>query len=230
MTTIESLALMNYREEDFLEIKKRTKVLFEKEPLKAQTDACLKRFLRAFLDVDEAHTALLKYIKWRDDYGVDYLSNDDDVIQEVDTGKAVVLDFPDHSGRPIILINARLHDARNRDLEVITKFIIYTLEMALRKCNEDIIDNVCIAFDMKGFSFSNMDYGFVKQLIWLLSRRYPERLGVCLLINAPLIFSGCWSLIRLWINDVTANKIVFIRDRDHLSEFIATGILPIDDL
>ncbi|EDO33346.1 predicted protein [Nematostella vectensis] len=137
MTTIESLALMNYREEDFLEIKKRTKVLFEKEPLK---------------------------------------------------------------------------------------------EMALRKCNEDIIDNVCIAFDMKGFSFSNMDYGFVKQLIWLLSRRYPERLGVCLLINAPLIFSGCWSLIRLWINDVTANKIVFIRDRDHLSEFIATGILPIDDL
>lgn len=67
--------------------------------LKAQTDSCLKRFLRGFEDVDEACKALLKYIKWREDYGVDYLSNDDDVIREVNTGKAVVLDFPDKSHR-----------------------------------------------------------------------------------------------------------------------------------
>jgi len=43
-----------------------------------------------------------------------------------------------------------------------------------------------------------MDYGFVKQLIWLLSRRYPERLGKCLIVNAPFLFTGCWALIRLW--------------------------------
>lgn len=44
-----------------------------------------------------------------------------------------------------------------------------------------------------------MDYGFVKQLIWLLSRRYPERLGKCLIVNSPFIFTGCWALIRLWL-------------------------------
>lgn len=56
-----------------------------------------------------------------------------------------------------------------------------------------------LLFGSQGFSFSNMDYGFVKQLIWLLSRRYPERLGKCLIVNAPFIFTGCWTLIRLWL-------------------------------
>lgn len=56
-----------------------------------------------------------------------------------------------------------------------------------------------VCYCPKGFSFYNMDYGFVKQLIWLLTRRFPERLGRCLLLNAPLIFSGCWSIIRLWL-------------------------------
>ena len=43
-----------------------------------------------------------------------------------------------------------------------------------------------------------MDYGFVKQLIWLLTKRYPERLGKCLIVNAPYIFMGCWLVIKLW--------------------------------
>jgi len=43
-----------------------------------------------------------------------------------------------------------------------------------------------------------MDYQFVKNLIWLLSHYYPERLGVCLIINAPTVFYGCWAVIKPW--------------------------------
>lgn len=213
--------------ESFQDLKNRLEPLFDAEPLKVQSDACLKRFLRAFGDIDEAYSALVKYINWREEYGVNCLSRgDDDIDEQLALGKAEVLDFPDHVGRPIVLVTVRNHDARNRDLNVITKFIIYILEEATRKCDEDVIDNLCITFDLKGFSFNNMDYGFVKQLIWLLSRRYPERLGKCLIVNSPFIFTGCWALIRLWLHEVTSNKIVFIKNEEHLAEYIPLDVLP----
>lgn len=53
-------------------------------------------------------------------------------------------------------------------------------------------------FDLKDFGMNCMDYQMIKNLIWLLSRHYPERLGVCLIINAPTLFSGCWAVIRAW--------------------------------
>jgi len=43
-----------------------------------------------------------------------------------------------------------------------------------------------------------MDYQVIKNLIWLLSRHYPERLGICLVLNAPTLFSGCWGIIKGW--------------------------------
>lgn len=156
--------------------------------------------------------------------------------------------------RPLLYIAARKHNAYDRDIDKITRFIVFMLvslyikritlliilekysnnihqkikfyldlsisksfikhkehcplfntcnkklcnvqEQVCRKCDEDVIDNLCIVFDLKDFSMANMDYQFVKNLVWLLSKYYPERLGVCLIINAPMIFYGCWPVIR----------------------------------
>jgi len=70
--------------------------------IQAQTDSCLRRFLRAFEDVDEAYAALIKYINWREEYGVNCLSRgDDDIEEQIALDKAEVLDFPDHKGRSV---------------------------------------------------------------------------------------------------------------------------------
>lgn len=71
-------------------------------------------------------------------------------------------------------------------------------EDACKKCFEEVVDNLCIVFDLKDFGMNCMDYQMIKNLIWLLSRHYPERLGVCLIINAPTLFSGCWAVIKGW--------------------------------
>jgi hypothetical protein len=71
-------------------------------------------------------------------------------------------------------------------------------EEACKKCFEEVVDNLCIVFDLKEFGLSCMDYQMIKNLIWLLSRHYPERLGVCLVLNAPALFSGCWTVIKGW--------------------------------
>ena len=77
------------------------------------------------------------------------------------------------------------------------------MKLMLRKHLKYMLDLSCF----QGFSLNNMDYGFVKQLIWLLSRRYPERLGKCLIINSPFIFTGCWAFIRLWLVQSLSQKV-----------------------
>ncbi|CAH2979801.1 unnamed protein product [Chilo suppressalis] len=68
----------------------------------------------------------------------------------------------------------------------------------------------------------------LKNLIWLLSRHYPERLGVCLIINAPTFFSGCWAVIKGWLDENTAGKVTFVNSEMDLCQYLIPDILPTD--
>lgn len=158
--------------------------------------------------------AILKTNKWRTDYGVRELANTPAVLKN--ETKARVLRHRDCIGRPVIYIPAKNHNASERDIDELTKFIVhclvistffsnYTLktvpilqEQACDRCFEEVTDNLCIVFDLAEFSASCMDYQLIKNLIWLLSKHYPERLGACLIINSPAIFSTIWPIIRAW--------------------------------
>lgn len=217
-------------EKDFEELKERCQILFDADPSQAHSDASLRRFLRAFIDVDVAFKQLLKCNKWRHEYQVTSLSPDDpDIAEEMATGKVHILRNRDNKGRPVVYVAARKHNAYERDLNKLLKFFVYILESACKKCNESVIDNLLLIFDLKGFTLSSMDYQFVQNIIRLFSRNYPERLGACLIINSPLIFSGCWAVIRPWLNDVTASKVTFVGSEEELCQYINPDALPPDD-
>ena len=40
--------------------------------------------------------------------------------------------------------------------------------------------------------------------------RYPEIMGKFYIINAPWTFSAIWSMIKVWLDEVTVNKIDII--------------------
>jgi hypothetical protein len=101
-------------------------------------------------------------------------------------------------------------------------------EEASKKSFEDVIDNFCIVFDLKNFSLTCMDYPLIKNIIWLLSRHYPERLGVCLIYNAPTVFSGCWAIIRGWLDENTSSKVTFVNSEEDLCQYLIPDILPTD--
>ena len=70
--------------------------------MQAHTDASLRRFLRAFIDVDVAFKQLLKCNKWRREYKVTTLSPEDpDVAEEMATGKVHILRDRDNKGRSV---------------------------------------------------------------------------------------------------------------------------------
>lgn len=70
--------------------------------------------------------AILKTNKWRVDYGVAELHNNKELIEKY-SDKARVLRHRDIIGRPIVYIPAKNHSSNDRDIDELTKFIVYCL-------------------------------------------------------------------------------------------------------
>nr|XP_026491485.1 CRAL-TRIO domain-containing protein C3H8.02 [Vanessa tameamea] len=215
------------KEEDFRQLKERMKLIADADPAQYHNEYSLKRYLRAFKTVDNAFQAILKTNKWRVEYGVANLHENKEIIEKY-SNKARVLRHRDIIGRPIVYIPAKNHSSNDRNIDDLTKFIVYCLEDASKKCFEEVVDNLCIVFDLSNFTLSCMDYQVLKNLIWLLSRHYPERLGVCLIINAPTFFSGCWAVIKGWLDENTAGKVTFVNSEMDLCQYLIPDILPTD--
>lgn len=72
--------------------------------------------------------AILKTNKWRQEYGVSELSVDMPAIKSnMEANKARVLKYRDMIGRPVVYIPAKNHSASDRDLDELTKFIVFCL-------------------------------------------------------------------------------------------------------
>ncbi|CAN8006470.1 unnamed protein product [Ixodes hexagonus] len=120
-------------QEDFDEVKKRLKAnmghsLSLSLPLQYHNDYSIKRFLRAFQTVDNTFQAILKCNKWRVEYGVKSISKDDpDIKRNIECKKAMVLPNRDFYGRPVIYIPACKHNVQEREIDELTRFIVYIL-------------------------------------------------------------------------------------------------------
>ena len=126
---------------------------------------------------------------------------------------------------PVVTICARRHNKDQRDIDVMKKFIIFTLEKALKKAIPD--EKIVILFDLAGFTMSCMDYEVVKMLVNTLQYNYPETLKVALIVNAPMLFSACWILIKSWLDPITASKVSFV-NLQQLEQYLDKDSIPMD--
>jgi len=93
------------------------------------------------------------------------------------------------------------------------------------KLFKDGVQRSCVVFDLGGFSLKNMDYQFMKFMIGILQNYYPDSMGQCLILNSPWLFSGCWLILKRWIDPVSQQKIRFVSQQE-LLEFIEKDQIP----
>lgn len=86
-------------------------------------------------------------------------------------------------------------------------------------------DKLCIIFNLEGIAMANVDMSAAKRIIYMLTNFYPERMGLCLLVSPPLLFSAAWAVIRPWLSRATQEKIKFCKGKD-LHKFIDVEALP----
>lgn len=188
-------------------------------------DAMLSRFIVGSTSVQEAYERLLATEKFRREWPITDLNIDSKGVRKIVNMKVcVLLDEKDKDGRPVAYIAVRNHSMKDRSLEEFKNFMFYMLELATSKCSKDL-ENLCIIFDMRDFSLSVMDYQVIKQLFDVMQMHYPERMGVTLVLNSPLIFKACWTIIRPWLDEHTCSKIKFVTDAE-AANYIDPKIIP----
>jgi hypothetical protein len=61
--------------------------------------------------------------------------------------------------------------------------------------------------DFYGFGFADLSPRIATTFLELSAKHYPERLGAFLVIGAPGIFSGLWSMLQPLVDPVSRKKI-----------------------
>eukprot|EP00730_Choanoeca_flexa_P016292 TRINITY_DN7666_c0_g1_i2.p1 TRINITY_DN7666_c0_g1~~TRINITY_DN7666_c0_g1_i2.p1 ORF type:complete len:333 (+),score=65.95 TRINITY_DN7666_c0_g1_i2:129-1127(+) len=175
-------------------------------------DACLVRYLRARdFKLDPAEKLLRGTLEWRDSYNVEGITPAD-IHQEARSGKNY-LHGTDKHGRPVIYQRPRRQNTKTYDLQV--KQMAYLLERSVNSMDSSKgIQQHVLFIDFKGYSIFNAPPMSVsKQVLSLLMDRYPERLGAAFMVDAPMLFTTTYNILRPFIPAATKAKVNFVKRR-----------------
>lgn len=176
-------------------------------------------------NVDHTACKLANAIAWRKEFGVDNLTEES--IQNIaSTGKAYLHEFPDVTGRPVVVVVAAKHLPSKHDLLESEKLCVYFLEKALSQLppGEEKILGI---FDLRGFTLQNGDLTFIKFLIDVFYNYYPKRIGQALFVDAPLIFQPGWNIVKPWLKSY-ANLVRFCSADVVREEYFTAETVPLD--
>ncbi|EAR98487.2 CRAL/TRIO, amine-terminal domain protein (macronuclear) [Tetrahymena thermophila SB210] len=122
--------------------------------------------------------------------------------------------------------------------ERLIKYYIQSYEILLNRifptCSQAIghrVDQTVTILDLKGIPMkmlSKQVYNFIQLASKVAQENYPEILGRMFIVNAPMLFSGVWAVIKPWIDEKTRNKITIIGSgfKEKLLEIIDIDNIP----
>lgn len=207
-------------------------------------DNLLLRFLRARkFHIANTHKMFVDCETWRKDLGVDRLRYDF-VFEEED---AVRDCYPryyhgvDKAGRPIYIENVGAIDIKTlfkvTDEERMTKQHVISYETLIQDrmpaCSKRAghhIEQCCTIIDLKGVSLRQFAsaFGFIKRTSAIAQNYYPEMMGRMYVINAPMMFTSVWGMVKPLLDEVTVKKITILGGnyQNSLLEDIDADYLP----
>ncbi|KAF9973644.1 cytosolic factor, phosphatidylinositol/phosphatidylcholine transfer protein [Actinomortierella ambigua] len=189
-------------------------------------DHLLLRFLRARkFNIQLTHKMFVDCENWRKDNKVDELIDGFKFEEE----EAVRKCYPryyhniDKAGRPIYIERVGMIDIKTlfkvTDEERMTKQHVLSYEKLIRDrmpaCSRKAgrhIEQCCTILDLKGVSLRQFAsaFGFIKRTSAIAQNYYPEMMGKMFVINAPMMFTSVWGMVKPLLDEVTVNKIVIL--------------------
>ncbi|KAF9115380.1 cytosolic factor, phosphatidylinositol/phosphatidylcholine transfer protein [Mortierella sp. AM989] len=189
-------------------------------------DNLLLRFLRARkFHLGHTHKMFTDCENWRKELGVDTLKQTF-VFEEEEAVRGCYPRYyhnVDKKGRPIYIEHVGVIDIKTlfkvTDEDRMTKHHVLSYEKLItdrmpacsRKAGHHI-EQCCTILDLKGVSlrqFANA-FGFIKRTSAIAQNYYPEMMGKMYVINAPMMFTSVWGMVKPLLDEVTVKKIVIL--------------------
>jgi len=191
----------------------------------ATSDADLLRFLRtSSFKVDSAHTLYTENLIWRKSFNAEKMTVNY-VARELRTQKMRLLPISDKRGRPILVIRPAKHvPSESSPLEV-CKSLTYLMETAIKRMPASV-ESVVFIVDLDGMHPRNVDFRVPKIILETLQQRYPERVSLLLVVNAPWFFRFVWATVRRFFGPDLLQKVHILgADMSTLQAFIPADAL-----
>lgn len=173
------------------------------EQSKRCSDQTINQFLRATVsNIDQAVKRLQETLDWRQEADVEHITCTA-CLADPRAHYMHPVGF-DRLGRPVLYSCLQL--AANRSVEDNRRHMIATFEQAIRLMRPPVEQWVWVS-DFHGFGFSDLNPRIADTFLDLSAKHYPERLGAFLVIGAPFIFNGLWSVVQPLVDAATRKKI-----------------------
>ncbi|KAI8901972.1 CRAL-TRIO domain-containing protein [Globomyces pollinis-pini] len=235
LTNEESITLDQFKQALLLEN------LYNKD---IHSDHLLLRFLRARkFQIPAAKDMWAECEKWRAEFGTNTILNDFD-FPEYALVRRIYPRFyhkVDRLGRPVYIERVGMADLkklwaattpermlRNHVYEY-EKLIQYRFKACSKKSNRHFEQSTLIV-DLYGVALSTASsvYSLITQVSSISQNYYPEMLGQMFIINAPMLFTAVWSIVKPMLDEVTIRKIQILGSgyKSTLLESISPENLP----
>lgn len=171
------------------------------------TDEEVTRFLKARnFDPAKSYKMIREAILWRREARPQALTPKS-VEEQAVTGKTYVAGR-DAYGRPVIVMDSSCENSKDHAAKI--NFLLFNLEYA-KMLMRGSVDKWVLFIYLDKFSFWSMPpMKTSKETNNCLMQRYPERLGHCILYNAPTLFNVLWKVVSPFIDPRTKKKILFM--------------------
>ncbi|XP_074380765.1 uncharacterized protein LOC141721659 isoform X2 [Apium graveolens] len=138
----------------------------------------------------------------------------DDIAHEAETGKIYKANYKDKHGRTVLVMRPRCQNTKSTKGQI--KYLVYCMENAISSLPAEQGQMVWL-IDFHGFNMSHISFKVTRETAIVLQERYPERLGIAILYNAPKFFEPFWKLAKPFLEPKTVNKVKFFYPEDPIS-------------
>lgn len=112
----------------------------------------------------------------------------------------------------IIIVKAKFFKKqKNYDefIDFIKKFIEESIEINVKKLNSN---KLTIFVYLKGYKIKELDYGFIKNIMFLLQKEYPDNLEIIHVFNMNIFLKSVYTILKPFIHKETRDKIIFCKN------------------
>jgi hypothetical protein len=126
-------------------------------------------------------------------------------------------------GRPVVYL--LLGKENTWSAEGNTAAVIYTLERAIASMKSQVQEAVYV-IDCEGVGLTTAPAtAFVAQLISVIGKHYPRRMGQIFICNVSSVFYFIWNVVSLSLAEMTVKKIqILTSDIEDMKTRIGTGV------
>jgi len=179
----------------------------DEQELKWANDMCLLRYLRARdYNVNKSEKMVKATLEWKREMRPETIT-----IEEVEpiarTGCVYTNGF-DNKDRPLVVMRPGTDGQYSLSTEIKLKHLMYWLEKGCRNMDESKgVESFCLLVDYKNYGRRHMDTKTNSQVLHYMLNHLPERLGISIFLDPPLLFWVGWKILSPFLNAVTLAKV-----------------------